>query len=548
MTTYRYSEWDGTQPALKLNKDELMDELAQGLMHDSDLSFILWKMQRQDSKNGRERLNGLQKLLQRLLEAKQQKLDKYDLSAMMAEMKDRMAEIIKKEQAAIQQKLDETKQQAARGQSEADIADAKNNLQKMEQKAAADLRKLKNLPSDIGGKLKALQNYEFTDEDAHLQFQDLLGSTLDGLRIDDSAEGLTPFIPAETITFEEAMKLIETLQEMDKLNGQIENARSEGGLETINRQTVRELLGEAGMETLERPGVTRILEEANFIRRKEDGFELTPLGVRKIGQKALSDVFSQLRHKTGDRGGVWERGEETKRFEFGDNFDIDLKQTIMNALMREQQKPSVKLKITDFEVFKYEQSARSATVLMLDLSLSMSVHDNFYAAKHVALALDGLIRSQFPRDSLHIIGFSSYAREIKKEDLATLRLDQADPYTNIQHGLELARKLLAKDKAPNKQIIIITDGEPTAHQEDGQISYQFSPGARTLQLTLREVENCTRQGITINTFMLGESNLNNAFITRIAKINKGRVFFANSNGLGQYVLVDYLSNRRKSMS
>ena len=545
MTTYRYSEWDGTQPALKLNKDELMDELAQGLMHDSDLSFILWKMQRQDSKNGRERLNGLQKLLQRLLEAKQQKLDKYDLSAMMAEMKDRMAEIIKKEQAAIQQKLDETKQQAARGQSEADIADAKNNLQKMEQKAAADLRKLKNLPSDIGGKLKALQNYEFTDEDAHLQFQDLLGSTLDGLRIDDSAEGLTPFIPAETITFEEAMKLIETLQEMDKLNGQIENARSEGGLETINRQTVRELLGEAGMETLERPGVTRILEEANFIRRKEDGFELTPLGVRKIGQKALSDVFSQLRHKTGDRGGVWERGEETKRFEFGDNFDIDLKQTIMNALMREQQKPSVKLKITDFEVFKYEQSARSATVLMLDLSLSMSVHDNFYAAKHVALALDGLIRSQFPRDSLHIIGFSSYAREIKKEDLATLRLDQADPYTNIQHGLELARKLLAKDKAPNKQIIIITDGEPTAHQEDGQISYQFSPGARTLQLTLREVENCTRQGITINTFMLGESNLNNAFITRIAKINKGRVFFANSNGLGQYVLVDHLSNRRK---
>ncbi|MGP8079174.1 MAG: VWA domain-containing protein [Dehalococcoidales bacterium] len=548
MTTYRYSEWDGTQPALKLNKDELMDELAQGLMHDSDLSFILCKMQRQDTKNGRERLNGLQKLLQRLLEAKQQKLDKYDLSAMMAEMKDRMAEIIKKEQAAIQQKLDETKQQAARGQSEADIADAKNNLQKMEQKAAADLRKLKNLPSDIGGKLKALQNYEFTDEDAHLQFQDLLGSTLDGLRIDDSAEGLTPFIPAETITFEEAMKLIETLQEMDKLNGQIENARSEGGLETINRQTVRELLGEAGMETLERPGVTRVLEEANFIRRKEDGFELTPLGVRKIGQKALSDVFSQLRHKTGDRGGVWERGEETKRFEFGDNFDIDLKQTIMNALMREQQKPSVKLKITDFEVFKYEQSARSATVLMLDLSLSMSVHDNFYAAKHVALALNGLIRSQFPRDSLHIIGFSSYAREIKKEDLATLRLDQADPYTNIQHGLELARKLLAKDKAPNKQIIIITDGEPTAHQEDGQISYQFSPGARTLQLTLREVENCTRQGITINTFMLGESNLNNAFITRIAKINKGRVFFANSNGLGQYVLVDYLSNRRKSMS
>jgi uncharacterized protein with von Willebrand factor type A (vWA) domain len=270
--------------------------------------------------------------------------------------------------------------------------------------------------------------------------------------------------------------------------------------------------------------------------------------VRKIGQKALNDVFSQLRYKSGDRGGVWKRSDETKRFEFGDNFDIDLKQTMMNALMRESQQTPIKLKITDFEVFKYEQSARSATVLMLDLSLSMSVHDNFYAAKHVALALDGLIRSQFPQDSLHIIGFSSYAREIKKEELATLRLDQADPYTNIQHGFELARKLLVKEKTRNKQLIIITDGEPTAHQEEGEINSQFSPGAKTLQMTLREVENCTRQGITINTFMLGESNLNNAFITRIAKINKGRVFFANAKGLGQYVLVDYLSNRRKTMS
>jgi uncharacterized protein with von Willebrand factor type A (vWA) domain len=548
MTIYRYSEWDGTQPALRLNKDELMDELAEGLMHDSNLSLLLWKMQRQDAKNGQERLDGLQKLLQRLLAEKQQQLKQYDLAAMMAEMKDRMAAIIKKEQAAILQQLDEARRQAAEKMPETDSVDAKNNLQKTEQKAAADLRKLKNLPADIGGKLKALQNYEFNDEDAGAQFQELLGFSLDGLRIDDSPEGLAPFIPAETVTFDDAMKLIETLQEMDKLNGQIENARSEGGLETLNRHTVRELLGEQGMETLERPGVTKMLEEANFIRPKAGGYELTPLGVRKIGQKALNDVFSQLRYKSGDRGGVWKRSDETKRFEFGDNFDIDLKQTMMNALMRESQQTPIKLKITDFEVFKYEQSARSATVLMLDLSLSMSVHDNFYAAKHVALALDGLIRSQFPQDSLHIIGFSSYAREIKKEELATLRLDQADPYTNIQHGFELARKLLVKEKTRNKQLIIITDGEPTAHQEEGEINSQFSPGAKTLQMTLREVENCTRQGITINTFMLGESNLNNAFITRIAKINKGRVFFANAKGLGQYVLVDYLSNRRKTMS
>jgi len=548
MTTYRYSEWDGTRPSLRLDKDELMDELAKGLMHDSDLSLLLWKMQREDRKNGQERLTGLQKLLQRLLEENRKQLGKYNLDAMMAEMKNKVEDIIRQEQAGILKKLDEARKKASQSDADPGSEADKNRLQKLEQQAAADLKKLKNLPSDISGKIKALQNYEFTDEDAQQQFQDLLGASLEGLNSDEIPEGATPYFGEESISFNEAMKLIETLQEMDKLSGQIENARAENSPGLVDRQAVRELMGEQGMETLERPGVTKMLEEANFIRRKEGGFELTPMGVRKIGQKALNDVFSQLRYKTGDRGGVWKRSDETKRFEFGDNFDIDLKQTIMNALMREQQHSPVKLKITDFEVYKYEQSARSATVLMLDLSLSMSVRDNFYAAKHVALALDGLIRSQFPQDSLHIIGFSSYAREIKKEDLATLRLDQSDPYTNIQHGLELARKLLGKEKAQNKQIIIITDGEPTAHLEEGQLNYQFSPGAKTLQMTLREVENCTRQGITINTFMLGESNLNNAFITRIARINKGRVFFANPVGLGLYVLVDYLSNRRKSVS
>ena len=548
MTTYRYSEWDGTRPSLRLDKDELMDELAKGLMHDSDLSLLLWKMQREDRKNGQERLTGLQKLLQRLLEENRKQLGKYNLDAMMAEMKNKVEDIIRQEQAGILKKLDEARKKASQSDADPGSEADKNRLQKLEQQAAADLKKLKNLPSDISGKIKALQNYEFTDEDAQQQFQDLLGASLEGLNSDEIPEGATPYFGEESISFNEAMKLIETLQEMDKLSGQIENARAENSPGLVDRQAVRELMGEQGMETLERPGVTKMLEEANFIRRKEGGFELTPMGVRKIGQKALNDVFSQLRYKTGDRGGVWKRSDETKRFEFGDNFDIDLRQTVMNALMSEPQHSPVKLKITDFEVYKYEQSARSATVLMLDLSLSMSVRDNFYAAKHVALALDGLIRSQFPQDSLHIIGFSSYAREIKKEDLATLRLDQSDPYTNIQHGLELARKLLGKEKTQNKQIIIITDGEPTAHLEEGQLNYQFSPGAKTLQMTLREVENCTRQGITINTFMLGESNLNNAFTTRIARINKGRVFFANPDGLGQYVLVDYLSNRRKRVS
>jgi uncharacterized protein with von Willebrand factor type A (vWA) domain len=554
MKTYRYSEWDGTQHVFELDKTKLMDELAQGMMHDGDLSFILWKMQREDLNNGEERLTGLQKLLKHLLEEKQKQTAKYDLSAMMNELKTKMDDILKLEQAGIQKKLAEAKQKAQQQTLESGSDTDKTLLQKIEQMAAANLQKLQNLPPDVGGKIKELKNYEFQDQEAEMQFQDLLDATMQALDSDDTFEGAQPYLGKETISFTEAMQLMETLQEMDQLEAQIEDAKWNSTPETIDRQSVRDLLGEQAVRELESPGVTDILEEAKYIHRKDGGFELTPLGIRKIGQKALTDIYSQLQkdkfggHKISDRGSVGKRGEETKRFEFGDEFDIDLKQTMMNALLRERQKPPVKLQVADFEVYKPERSTRSATVLMLDLSLSMSVKDNFYAAKHVALALDGLIRNQFPRDSLHIVGFSSYAREIKKEELVSLRLDQSDPYTNIQHGLELARKLLAKEKAQNQQIIIVTDGEPTAHLEEGQVSYQFSPGARTLQLTLREVETCTRQGITINTFMLGESNLNNAFITRIARINKGRVFFASPDGLGQYILVDYLSNRRKRVN
>jgi uncharacterized protein with von Willebrand factor type A (vWA) domain len=553
MKIYRYSEWDGAQHTPGFNKDELMDELAQGLLHEGDLSYLLWKMQRQDLVDGQERVSGLQKLLQQLQELNPKQHDRFDFSGIIDEIGNKMDDILKMERASIRKKLDEAKRKIEQNRLDQGSVSNKQLLKKIEEQVSANRKKLKNLPSDIIGKIKELQNYEFMDDDARRQFQDLMEFSLEALRLDGSIEGASPFIGKETVSFAEALKLMEKLQEMDKLKGEIEDAQYSGITEKVDRQSVRELLGEQALRELDSPGVTRVLEDAKYIRRKDKGFELTPLGMRKIGEKALRDVFSQLKkdtfggHNTGDRGSLGKRSEETKRFEFGDNFDIELKQTIMNALLRGGKQLPVKLQVGDFEVYKSEQTTRSATVLMIDLSLSMSVRDNFYAARHVAIALDGLIRSQFPRDSLYILGFSSYAREIKKEDLLTLRLDHSDPYTNIQHGLELARKLLAKDKNRNRQIIVVTDGEPTAHVEKGQISSNFSPGARTLQLTLREVENCTREGIIINTFMLGESNLNSAFITRIARINKGRVFFANADGLGQYVLVDYISARRKGM-
>ena len=172
----------------------------------------------------------------------------------------------------------------------------------------------------------------------------------------------------------------------------------------------------------------------------------------------------------------------------------------------------------------------------------------FEAAKRTIIALDCLIRSQFPKDNLYIVGFSQYARVIKKEDLFYVGQNRYEHGTNLQHGLMLAEKLLAKEGASNKQIIVITDGEPTAHIENGDIYFGYPPSLRTMQLTLREVRNVTKKGIVINTFMLDDSAYLSAFVTRMTQLNKGRVFFADPSNLGKYVLHDYITKKKKLIS
>jgi uncharacterized protein with von Willebrand factor type A (vWA) domain len=276
--------------------------------------------------------------------------------------------------------------------------------------------------------------------------------------------------------------------------------------------------------------------------------------MRRIGQKALQDIFAQLRkgrgggHNTISKGTGGQIIEDTKKYSSGDDFQVHLQKTIMNAVCREPTASPVKLKPEDFEVFERAGLERSATVLMVDLSFSMLARGHFEAAKRVAMALDSLIRSQYPKDSLYIVGFSNNARQLKKEDLSRIQWGESDNYTNIQHGLYIARKLLAKERQTNQQIILVTDGEPTAHFEDeAHFFYQAPPSPRTLQLTLQEVKNCTRKGIVINTFMLEDDKFLTAFVTRMARINKGRVFFTRADTLGQYLIVDYMANKKRTI-
>src|SRR5213082_208128 len=223
------------------------------------------------------------------------------------------------------------------------------------------------------------------------------------------------------------------------------------------------------------------LEKKGYVQRGRRGMELTPRGMRRIGQKALRDLYARLkRDRFGDhpisvRGLGSERSEDTKTYECGDAFSLHVERTLMNALRRDGPQRPIRLKTDDFEVFRSEYSTQSATVLMIDMSRSMPLRGYFYAAKKVALALDALIRSQFPRDYLQVIAFSDYARPVKPHQLAELTYNESIYGTNIQHGLMLARQFLNRHKTSNKQVIIVTDGEPTAHMEGQQAVFFYLP-------------------------------------------------------------------------
>jgi uncharacterized protein with von Willebrand factor type A (vWA) domain len=310
-------------------------------------------------------------------------------------------------------------------------------------------------------------------------------------------------------------------------------------------------MGDDAAQQLERLSqLTRMLEEAGLIERKEGRLELTPRGLRAIGSNALRDLFTKLtkehvgQHQLHREGLGHERAYQSKPYEFGDPFQLDLHRTIRNAIARVGAGTPIDLHPEDFEIERTEHLTRSSTVLMLDLSMSMPMRDNFLPAKKVAMALHHLISSQFPRDYLGLVGFSETARVITADQLPEVTWDYVYG-TNMHHGFTLARQLLARQTG-NKQIIMITDGEPTAHiTARGDVFFNYPPVRETVEATLREVVRCTREGIRINTFVLDATSALTAFIEKMTQLNGGRAFYTTNEALGDYVLVDFLEHRRR---
>jgi uncharacterized protein with von Willebrand factor type A (vWA) domain len=354
-----------------------------------------------------------------------------------------------------------------------------------------------------------------------------------------------------------ALDTMVELGDLDRLESLLRGVTSPAGLAEVDAERVGELLGDDAMRSLQRLAeLTRQLAEAGLIEHTESGLRLTPRGIRQIGSNALADVFRRLtrdqigQHQTVRTGYGHERTPDSKRYEFGDPFRLDLQRTIRNALVRRATDETgpragtpVGLVPDDFEIERTEHLTRSSTVLMLDLSMSMPMEGRFVPAKKVAMALQALIASQFPRDYLGVVVFSETARVIRAAEIPEASWDYVYG-TNMHHALTLARQLLGRQHG-SKQIIMVTDGEPTAHVlPDGEVYFHYPPVRETIEATLREVVRCTNAGIRINTFMLGATQSLKAFVERISQINSGRAFFATPENLGDYVLVDYLEQRR----
>jgi uncharacterized protein with von Willebrand factor type A (vWA) domain len=378
-----------------------------------------------------------------------------------------------------------------------------------------------------------------------------LGEHLDRLGVARAArryrlQGDTP------LSLEEALRVMGALQGLDRLEERLQDAERTGRADRLDPAAVREALGEAAQAEVEAlRGLAAALEAAGYLAQEGRRWVLTPRAIRKIAQRALAEVLGHLRrdrpgrHRVDARGGGGDPGDDSKPYEFGDAFLLDLPGTLARALHRGGPGLPVRLAPGDFVVRRTELNARCATALLLDMSRSMIYRGCWTAAKKVALALEALIRGQFPQDALYVIGFSLYARRLDPDEVPSVVLTDRHYGTNMQHALLLARRLLARHRGGNRQVVMITDGEPTAHLEGDEAYFDYPTTRRTWQRTLGEVVRCAREGITINTFMLEDSPGLVRFVTELSRINRGRAFFVQPERLGEYVLVDYLARKQK---
>jgi uncharacterized protein with von Willebrand factor type A (vWA) domain len=369
------------------------------------------------------------------------------------------------------------------------------------------------------------------------------------------------FRGSERADYETAQDVRERIEALEQLARDL----AEGNFQEISPEELQDLLGEeAARSLIFLRDLESTLRGDGYLRGADP--ELTPKAIRRIGAQALAEVYAALQkdrpgaHDTDVRGAALPRPDETRPFEFGDPLDIDVVRTLLGAVRRHAlASPGsavelpIRLSVEDFELRERDYSTQTTTVLLLDMSWSMSWAGRFPAAKRVALALDHLVRTRFPRDHFFVVGFSTRARELKVSELPEVSWDMGDPFTNLQEGLMIAERLIVKHPSASPQVLVITDGQPTAYFRGRELHVEWPMGfggvsPHAVAETMKEVRRITRRGVTINTFMLDDAPELVGFVERMTQVNRGRAFFTSPAQLGSFMMVDYLKGHRKRCS
>ena len=360
-----------------------------------------------------------------------------------------------------------------------------------------------------------------------------------------------PFRGGDAPGFGQSLDMMKRLQAMENLEDAMRSGDPFNALSNAGGPGAGDLFGPGlGGQIEAVHDMASSLLEAGYLQQEGDKLQLTARAIRKLGDASLKEIFARLKadraggHATSRKGTGGDITQETRAYQFGDPFHVDIKSTVMNGVRRSGSGSPVQLRPDDFEIFETERAVQHATVLALDMSHSMYLNGLFLEAKKTALALDSLIRGQFPRDALYLIGFANVAFELQQEQLPGLMENDYVHGTNYEMAFQLARRLLAKHRGGNRQILFVTDGEPTACSlPNGDILFDWPPHPLVLDAALNESARCAREGITINTFVLDPDPHLVSFVEEMTAINKGRMFLAGGQHLGEQVVMDYMQGR-----
>jgi uncharacterized protein with von Willebrand factor type A (vWA) domain len=529
MLKTRYTQWDGSQ-RVRLTADQVFEKLTEYLSYTDDVQQALEWLMRQGVEWEGMRVMGLDDFLEEVRDQLRQRYRQFNLQNSLDEIRRRLEELLDLERDTLQE---------AAGQPG------------MQEK----LDYLDRLPHRLSEALERLRDYSFEDDQARQEFENLLDELQNIRDLEEFNRRYGElFHGPQSLGYEDALNLMREIERLKQLEEQL----LAGDFERIQLDELGALLGQQALQDFRNlRQMMLVLTEAGYLTTKGGRVQLSPKGVRKIGQLALRDIYQGLfRDRPGghqaDHRGLHElRPDATRPYQYGDPLNLDLVRTLKKALPRRPGVP-LELRPDDFEVFDTNFATSTSTVLLLDMSWSMSWEGRFAAAKKVAMAMESLIRARYPRDYFAIVGFFTRAVELKLKDLPEASWNMGDPFTNLQDGLRLATELLSRHPSNNQHIIVITDGQPTAYFSRGRLycEWPLSFGGismRAAQETLKEVERVTRKGITINTFMLDDSASLRAFVERMTRINKGRALYTRPDHLGEYLLVDYIGRKRKKV-